>query len=236
VSTAVLDCHDGVGVVTIQALETKNAMSHELMADLIELYTRAADDPAVAVVLTRADGDRYWCTGATQGDIDNATLDPDAIDRDWAMKILHLDKPLIAAVNGWAVSGGLALALLHDVRIASNRARFASGFVSAGLGPEHALTWLLSQAVGRSVAADLLLSGRAIDATEAYRLGLASQLVDASQLDATALAYATAMSRHPAAALRATKQALKAAASAAAEVATLEWANQGACFEWLQGK
>src|SRR6185295_9066603 len=80
-----------------------------------------------------------------------ASLDELGIGR-WILAFTDLDKPCVAAVNGWAVGGGFGLCMLHDVRIASSRARFASGFITAGLGPEYGLSVTVPRAVGSGAA------------------------------------------------------------------------------------
>jgi enoyl-CoA hydratase/carnithine racemase len=211
----------------------KNSMSAGLISDFGAAIAAAAVDDDVRVVLTLATGDKYWCAGAAPADrADAPGVDRDSIDRDWAIRILSIDKPLIAAVNGWAVGGGFSLCLLHDVRIGSTRARFAAGFITAGIGPEYASSLTLPHAIGQAAAADLLISGRQVEAAEASQLGLLNAVVEPDRLNVHALEYAAVLAGHSPVAVAATKNALLAPLRRElAAQSELEWRNQDACFD-----
>jgi enoyl-CoA hydratase/carnithine racemase len=187
---------DGVTLLTLDRPDRLNAMSHELVADLhTALDAIAADRDCRAVILTGAG--RGFCAGL---DLKGTGTAPGADD--WqgpggglvaqqhiARLVPHLRslrQPVIAAVNGPAAGGGLALALGSDIRIAAASARFNVAFVRIGLsGCDIGVSWLLPRLVGASRAFELMLTGRIIDAAEAESIGLVVRVVpDDALLDA----------------------------------------------------
>jgi enoyl-CoA hydratase len=179
----------GVTQLTLNRPDKLNAMSAELVSELhAALDAVAADRSCRAVVLTGAG--RAFCAGL---DLTGYGTPPGAeglkrvqagfaTQQHIASLIPHLRSlhvPVIAAVNGAAAGGGLALALGSDVRIAARSARFNVAFVKVGLsGCDIGTSWLLPRLVGASRAFELLLTGRMIDAEEADRIGLVAKVVD----------------------------------------------------------
>jgi enoyl-CoA hydratase len=189
---------DGITRITLDRPDRLNAMSHELVADLHEALDGVAADRACrAVILTGAG--RGFCAGL---DLKGAGVPPgvDGLGAAPARlvgqqhiaalvpKMRALRQPVIAAVNGPAAGGGLALALASDVRIAARSARFNVAFVRIGLsGCDIGVSWLLPRLVGASRAFEMLLTGRIVDADEADRIGLVVRVVDDGELQAAAL-------------------------------------------------
>jgi enoyl-CoA hydratase len=178
----------GVTLLTLNRPEKLNAMDAGLVTELHEALDAVASDRSCRVVILTGAG-RGFCAGldlggygsppgaeglegvaagfATQTHI--ATLVP---------RMRSLPQPVIAAVNGPAAGGGLALCLASDVRIASETARFNVAFVRLGIsGCDIGVSWLLPRLVGASRAWELMLTGRIIDATEAYSIGLLTKVV-----------------------------------------------------------
>ena len=187
---------DGVALLTLNRPEKLNAMDVALVSELhAALDEVGADRTCRAIVLTGAG--RGFCAGLDLGGYGTA---PDGEDRGAvgggfatqqhiASLIPHLrslHQPVIAAVNGPAAGGGLALALGSDVRIAATSARFNVAFVRIGLsGCDVGVSWLLPRLIGASAAFELLLTGRLIDAEEARRIGLVGRVVpDGEVVDA----------------------------------------------------
>jgi enoyl-CoA hydratase/carnithine racemase len=202
-------------------------------AELQHVLRSADADPDVrAIVLTGAG--RGFCAG---DDVAKAWGDPrmEQVLADLAGPeppmtplveiLLALDTPTVAAVNGVALGIGMDLALLCDLRIASEHARFGQLFVRMGLTCDVTGLWLLPQIVGRAAAAELLLTGEVIDASTAERIGLVSRVVPADDLLPVAQATAAAIAANPPLAVRAIKRGLRAAAGRRTdeldEVATL---------------
>ena len=187
---------DGVVLLTLDRPERLNAMSAELVADLHDRLDEINHDPDCRVVVLTGAG-RGFCAGL---DLNGYGEPPNR--RGWGgpgasltvqqhiaalvPRLRSLRQPVIAAVNGPAAGGGLALALASDIRIAAASARFNVAFVRIGLsGCDIGVSWLLPRLIGASAAFEMLLTGRLVDATEADRIGLVSRVVaDDELLDA----------------------------------------------------
>lgn len=182
-----------VGVVTLNRPAARNSLSSSVLAALPRALVALDDDPEVrAIVLTGADP--AFCAGLdlrelgnTGGNLGATRADPG--DRSWPAwsPWPELHTPLIGAVNGPAVTGGLELALNCDFLVASERACFADTHTRVGVLPGWGLTVLLPDAVGLRAARDMSATGRFVGAEEALRLGLVTQVVAHEDLMATAL-------------------------------------------------
>ncbi|MGN6722696.1 MAG: enoyl-CoA hydratase [Marmoricola sp.] len=179
----------GVAVVTLNRPERMNAMAFDVMVPVQEKLTELGRDNSVrAIVITGAG--RGFCSGADQKSAgrpphaDGLTRPAYALRslevlEDVIATIRRLHQPVIAAINGAAIGGGLCLALACDVRIASREAYFRAAGINNGLtASELGLSYLLPRAVGSSHAADMMFTGRDVDAEEAARIGLVSRLAD----------------------------------------------------------
>jgi enoyl-CoA hydratase/carnithine racemase len=125
------------------------------------------------------------------------------------LALYDIDVPTIAAVNGPAIGAGLDLALMCDIRIASEKALFAESFVKVGIVPGDGGAWLLPRAVGMSKAAELTFTGDTLDAAEALRIGLVSRVVPHERLLDDALALARRIAANPVHSLRMSKKLLR---------------------------
>ncbi len=188
--------HDGVAVVTLNRPEARNAMTAELIAGLHETLGDLHDDRSCRVIVLTGAGAGF-CAGY---DLKIGATPPAAAGLGRAQaglatqqsianlvpRMRSMRQPIIAAVNGAASGGGLALALASDIRIASTAARFNVAFVRIGLsGCDIGVSWLLPRLIGASRAYELMLTGRFVDADEALRIGLVVRVVpDADLLDA----------------------------------------------------
>jgi enoyl-CoA hydratase len=177
-----------VALVTLDRPERMNSMAFDLMLPLREMLADLGRDNDVRVVVLTGEG-RGFCSGADQEnpgripDIDGLTVSTIALR---SMELLEkviatirdLHQPVIAAVNGPAIGGGFCLALACDVAVAGEAAYFRAAGINNGLtAAELGLSYLLPRAVGSSRAAEVMLTGRDIDAAEAARIGLVSQTV-----------------------------------------------------------
>lgn len=182
---------DGVVLVTLDNPDVRNAMSEEMTESWVRAIDQIADDSAVRVVVVTGAGSAF-CSGGNTSWIasePNATVDrlrsrmlP--FYRAW-LSIRRLEVPTIAAVNGAAIGAGLCLALACDIRYAASGVRMGVPFVKLGMHAGMGGTHLLPEVVGEAHARDLLLTGRLVDADEAFRLGLVSRVIDGeSFLDA----------------------------------------------------
>jgi enoyl-CoA hydratase/carnithine racemase len=184
VSDLVLE-HPADGVVTLVMTRpaVRNALTTAMCRELPRVLRQLAGDANVrAVVLTGAGG--AFSAGADLDDLDrlpggadeHAALLLEAFDA--VRTIRGMPQPVIAAIEGPAVGGGLGLALACDIRLASADARFGAPFIHMGLIPDYGLTATLPRLAGAAAALELLLSGRYVDAAEALELGLATRVVD----------------------------------------------------------
>jgi enoyl-CoA hydratase/carnithine racemase len=204
---------DHVGLITLQRPEARNALTFSLYAALEDAVRSSA---ARCLVITGADpafcsGDDVKQVMAGAGDQVASGLASKPRLTPAADALLYTDVPVIAAVNGAAVGWGMELALLADIRVASERAKFGELFVKRGLCCDVAGIGRLASVVGRERAAELLFTGRVIDAAEAQRIGLVSYVVPHDELLPTALALAGEIAANPPLAVQRMKQGLRTA-------------------------
>jgi len=181
---------NGIGYVTVNRPEKLNALNRKTVAELHECFLDIErDDEVRAVILTGA-GERAFVGGADINEL--AVLTP-LEGKEMSMRgqkvldlVEHLGKPVIAAINGYALGGGCELALACTLRIASENARLGQPEVKLGLIPGYAGTQRLPRLVGRGRALEMLLSGDPVNAAEAYRIGLVNQVVPVQDLIAAA--------------------------------------------------
>jgi enoyl-CoA hydratase len=203
--------HDHVGVITLDRPEARNALTHTTYAELEEAVrsTRAR-----CLVITGTDpafcsGDDVKQVMAGAGEALASGLRRAPALTPAAEALLYTDVPIVAAVNGAAVGWGMELALMADIRVASERAKLGELFVHRGLCSDVPGIGRLAQLVGRERAAELLFTGRVVDAVEAHELGLVSRVVPHEELMPTALALAGTIAANPPLAVQRLKQGLR---------------------------
>jgi enoyl-CoA hydratase len=192
VSELVLTADDGpVRVVTLNRPDARNALSIALQRDLAAALLAADDDDAVAcVVLTGADP--AFCAGLDLKELGSGTSPGTLQEDDSPFAVLwKMHTPVIGAINGACMTGGLEIALACDFLIASERAQFGDTHARVGFTPAGGMSVLLPQAVGLRKAREMSFTGNPIDAAEAQRLGLVNRVVghDALVQTATALGH-----------------------------------------------
>ena len=191
--TLLFDVTDHIALVTINRPDKLNALNVTVIRELGDMAEQVASDDAIHGLIITGAGDKAFVAGADiseiaeQGPLDGAgrSRTGQAVFR----KIEMLGKPVIAAVNGFALGGGCELAMACHIRLAAENARFGQPEVKLGISPGYGGTVRLPRLVGRGRALELLLTGAMIDAIEAYRIGLVNRVVPAGQL----LAEASAM-------------------------------------------
>jgi len=183
-----------VAIVTINRPAVLNALDTPTIDQLDLAMTSLRDDPSVRVVILTGAGDKSFVAGADINEL--AALTP-VEAREYARRgqrvfalLEHLGKPVIAAVNGFALGGGCELAMACTIRIAADTARFGQPEISLGLIPGFGGTQRLARLVGKGIALELLLTGRHVKADEALRIGLVNRVVPAAGLMADARALA----------------------------------------------
>jgi enoyl-CoA hydratase/carnithine racemase len=208
----------GVLVVTINNPARRNALNLEVLEGLAALWPRVASDRSVRVIVLTGAGDDAFCAGADLSA--NLTEQPgfeDLIEKA-LLKTTLMPKPLIAAINGHCIAGGLELALAADIRIAREDAKLGLPEVRWGLVPSAGGTMKLAEQIGYAAAMDLLLTARLIDGREAERIGLVTLACPAADVRPIALARAEMVAANsPVAVLAAKRLAVGARASRYAE-------------------
>ncbi len=212
---------DGVACVTLCRPAKKNALSIEFRDAVSDAFDRLVADADVKVIIITGDGP-VFSAGFDLAEF--ADPDPALQRRLWSSSdrfhhtVLRCPIPVVAAVNGPAIAGGFDLAVLADVRIASTEARFAHVEHTFG----DVVYRPLREIVGGGIARDLVLTGRNVDASEALRIGLVSQVVPVDELLATATQVARTIAVAPRDILQRTKAKIIAATAIPDDVATLD--------------
>jgi enoyl-CoA hydratase/carnithine racemase len=231
---------DGIATLTLNRPDRLNALGGSLREDLLDAITRTAADPEVRVMVITGAG-KGFCAGgdvkamneAKEGRRERPLLEKVAPNRDRTLLAMRdAPQPIIAAINGAAAGAGMNLALGCDIRIASTAAKFAQAFVRRGLHPDWGGTYFLPRVVGLAKAAELIFTGDVIDAAEALRLGLVSQVVEPEALLPTVYDLARRIAAGPPIAIRLAKRALHHNVDADLRSALeFETFAQNVCFE-----
>lgn len=213
---------DGVAVVRLNRPEARNALSPSLREELAEHFTALAQDDAIrCVVLTG--GPEIFAAGAdikAMAEASPSDIMRRASERLW-QPIKDFPKPLIAAVNGYALGGGCELAMHADIIIAGEGAQFGQPEIRVGIMPGAGGTQRLTRAVGKFKAMKMLLTGAPIDARAAEAMGLVSEVVADAEVMDTALGLARSIARMPPVAARKIKEAVLAGADQPLDVGLL---------------
>lgn len=228
-SVRVLEAGPGITELVMNRPERLNALQAGLVSDLHQAFAAVAADRSCRVVVLRGAG-RHFCAGADLAGHGAAPGgDGSGSPQDWmatqehiaslVTTMRHLPQPIVAAVQGAAAGGGLALALAGDVRLCDQTARFNAAFVKVGLsGCDIGVSWLLPRIIGASRAFELLLTGRFMAASEAREAGLVSAVTEPDQLRRSALDAAGQIAANSPYGVRMTKQVMW----AQLEIASLE--------------
>lgn len=207
------DVADPIATITLNRPDRLNAITGPMVRELQAAFGAAdADDRVVGIVLT-GEG-RGFCAGADIGRLKKLSAGqmsasewrgtegkPGAFDpmgEDFQLGqiyLMALRKPIVVAINGPCAGLGFAIALLGDIRFASDRASFTTAFVNRGLIAEHGISWILPRLVGPAHALDILWTGRRFDASEAKQMGIINRVVPHDDLLAHARDYVTALAR-----------------------------------------
>ena len=222
---AVLD-PDGVAVVTFRR-GRHNYFDHPLILELVRTLEDLGGRGARAAVLRS--GVRHFCAGADFSGGPNPGGGAEHI-YDLVPRLLAQPVPLVAAIGGGAIGGGLGLALAADFRVASTQAYLTANFTRIGLSQGFALSLTLPRLVGVQIAADLLYTGRKVGGAEAAALGLVDRVVEPAELDAEARRFAAGIAASAPLAVATARRALRADLSpeVVAEVLRRERAEQSA--------
>ena len=223
-----------VALVTLNRPERMNSMAFDVMIPLRETLAGLHNDNAVRVVVVTGEGGAF-CSGADLDDpghvpdIDGLTLSTIALR---SMEVLatvvttirELHQPVIGAINGPAIGGGFCLALACDIRVAATSAYFRAAGINNGLtASELGLSYLLPRAIGSARAAEVMLTGRDVDAQEATRIGLVCEAVDPQELLPTCYRIAEQIAGFSRPGVELTKRSLAASMDAASLAAHMDF-------------
>ena len=216
-----MEVADRVATITLDRADALNALTVPLKEELLAALARVGADPAIgAVVLTGAG--RAFCAGQDLRE----RLEPGAAPLEIEIRerynpiilaMRRLEKPIVGAINGIAAGAGASLAFACDVRIAAEGASFLLAFGRVGLVPDSGATWLLPRLVGAAKAAELALTGEALSAADAERLGLVARVVPAESVVTEAQAMAARLGSMAPRAVALTKRALESSWTASLE-------------------
>lgn len=206
---------NGIATITLNRPEKLNAFTNDMLNDWVEALKTCRDNPDVRVVILTGAG-RAFCSG---GDVKNMgdRGEPTPLERKnnlWRNihripKLLEeIDKPVIASLNGLATGAGLDMALMCDLRIAADIARFAEFYIKVGIVPGDGGAYYLPRLVGTSKALELLWLADFVDAQEALRIGMINKVVPAEQLEEETYKWARKLADGPSVAIRLTKRAV----------------------------
>ena len=210
--TLLFEKRDGIAFLTINRPEKLNALNQKVMKEIHDCFENLKNDDEVRAVILTGSGEKAFVAGA---DINELAVQAPIGGRETSLSgqrtldlIENLGKPVIAAVNGFALGGGCELAMACTLRIASENARLGQPEVKLGIIPGYAGTQRLPRLVGKGRAMELILTGDPIPAQEAYRIGLVNQVVAQKDLLATAEALARKMMANGPVALRLAMEAV----------------------------
>lgn len=210
--TLIYEKKENIGILTINCPDKMNAISNELTTELKKLLDEIENDEELRVLVVTGAGNKAFVAGADISEL---------VDRDAKLgrkvsrerqeifsRIENLHVPAIAAVNGYALGGGLELALACSIRVCSEKAQFGAPEVKLGIIPGDGGTQRLPRLVGQGRAMEMILTGDFIDAQEAYRIGLANKVVPHEKLMEEAMELAQKIASRPPLAVRFAKEAV----------------------------
>lgn len=208
--TLIYEKKENIGVLTINRPQRMNAISNELTSELKKFLDEIENDDELRVLVITGAGDKAFVAGA---DI-NELVDRDALigrrvsrqRQEIFSRIENLHVPAIAAINGYALGGGLELALACSIRVCSDKAQFGAPEVKLGIIPGDGGTQRLPRLVGLGRAMEMILTGDFIDAEEAYRIGLVNKIVPHEKLMEKAMELAKKIASRPPLAVRYAKE------------------------------
>ena len=211
-ATVIFEKREGIAWLTLDRPQVMNAMNTLMRDELWTVMEAVRDDPDTRVLIVRGAGERAFSAGADVGEFGTAPSYVEARlarrERDLWQLMLDLDKPLIAAIHGYALGAGCEMSMCCDLRVASENARFGLPEVKLGYIPSAGGTQLLPRTGGPGLARELILTGDDIDAATALRLGLVHTVVARERLYDEAEAWARELMTRSPAVLRYAKEAV----------------------------
>jgi len=228
-TTLLFELSDGIVRLTINRPDKLNALNATVIAELGDAVTRIETDAAVRGVILTGSGQKAFVAGADIAELTAQTpIEGQAraiLGQQVFRRLERCGKPVIAAINGFALGGGCELAMACHIRIAAEHAKFGQPEVKLGIGPGYGGTARLPRLVGKGRALELLLTGGMIDAAEAYRIGLVNRVVSGDKLLAEAETLLRTILENGPLAIRACLEAVDAGLETSLDQALLLEAN-----------
>jgi enoyl-CoA hydratase len=208
-----VDIENAVAVITLNRPSVLNALNSELLSELSTVLTQLEGNHDVRCIIITGAGTKAFAAGADIGELNALSSGVEGaqkarIGQQITLQIERLKKPVIMAVNGFALGGGCELAMAGDIRIASENARFGQPEVSLGLMPGYGGSQRTTRLLGKGMAMFLCLSGDMIDAQLALQIGLVERVVPQDELLSTAKKLAQTIASKAPLAIEATKRAI----------------------------
>lgn len=210
--TLIYEKKENIGILTINRPQKMNALTNELMSELKQLLGEIEKDQELRVLIVTGSGDKAFVAGADIKEL----VDRDALigrrvsceRQEVFSRLENLPVPSIAAVNGYALGGGLELALACSIRVCSEKAQFGAPEVKLGIIPGDGGTQRLPRLVGQGRAMEMVLTGDFIDAQEAFRIGLANKIIPPEELMEKTMELAQKIASRPPLAVKYAKEAV----------------------------
>jgi enoyl-CoA hydratase/carnithine racemase len=202
-----------IATITLHRPKVMNAINLDLARELFVAWTDFAEDPEIRVLIVTGSGDKAFCVGADLKERSNIGKDVH-VSSFWdssfklPMRDAESHKPVIASINGHCLAGGLELALVCDIRIASENATFGQPEINWGIFPGMGATQRLPRVLPYNLAAEILFTGERIDARRAFEIGLVNRVVPLQDLMRITRSLARNISEKAPLAIRAAKEAL----------------------------
>ncbi len=190
-----LDINEHIAVLTLNRPEKLNALNHETLSELQQALELVQNDENIFVVIITGSGEKAFVAGADISEINKLNMLDGKKFAEFGQSVFSMiekfDKPVIAAVNGFALGGGCELALSCHIRIASENAKFGQPEVNLGIIPGYGGTQRLTRLINSGRAAEMILTADMIDSSEALRIGLVSKVYPQSELQSKAFEIAS---------------------------------------------
>ncbi len=200
-----IEKRDSVGILTLNRPENRNALSWNMRLEMIEALQNISDDAEIRALIITGAGDKAFCAGGNIGDMKDITPVGGRKRMSITNKVISLmwemEKPIIAAVNGWAVGGGCGIVFAADMIVASEQAKFQLPFPRLGLVPDMGTMFFLPRLIGLPLAKELMLTTRTITAVEAGKIRLINYVVPGEKLIEKSMELASAIIKYPPAAI-----------------------------------
>ena len=214
-SVILVEKREKIAIITLNRPEAYNAMNSEAWKEITNAWINVKDDPEIWTIIVTGTGDKAFCAGQDLKEMAQLKKEAEREGRPYVstlpevspVKYMEMPKPVIAAINGFAIGGGLELALVCDIRIAADHARLGLQEVRQSLIPGAGGTQRLPRFVPFGIALEMLMTGDLVSAQEAYRIGLVNRVVPLSELMPAAQALANRINENGPLAVRAAKEA-----------------------------